>query len=134
MQMMIKEDPVHRASMDDLFNSEFIKRHENRALANQIISNSLSLDLRPNMYKFYIAYMLNEIVSRTKKNVLKKAIIGETWDAFAAEKKKEREERRRKKKKEVAPGEPLNLQSDEETNNMLIDGRLKLADFYQHIH
>lgn len=80
MQMMIKEDPVHRASMDELFNCEFIKKHENRALPNQIISNSLSLDLRPNMYKFYIGYMLNEIVSRTKKNILKKAIIGENWE------------------------------------------------------
>jgi len=120
MQMMIKEDPNQRASMDDLFNCEFIKKHENRALANQIISNKLTLELKPNMYKFYIAYLLNEIVSRTKKSILKQAIIDENWDAFAAGKKKEREERRRKRKKEVPPGEDLGLQSDEETTAMLL--------------
>lgn len=62
-------------------------------LPNNIISLDLDVDLKPNMYKFYVAYFMNELVCRNKKNIIKRYTIGETWDHFAALKRKEREER-----------------------------------------
>ena len=38
IKSMLQCDPVDRASVDELFESEFIRRHENRMLDNWIIS------------------------------------------------------------------------------------------------
>ena len=97
IELTMVENPDHRASIDQLFKSDFIKRHERRMLPNNIISLDLDVDLKPNMYKFYVAYFMNELVCRNKKNIIKRYTIGETWDHFAALKRKEREERIRQR-------------------------------------
>ncbi len=80
IELIMVENPEHRASIDQLFKSDFIKRHERRMLPNKIISLELDVVLRPNMYKFYVAYFINELICRNKKNIIKRYTIGETWD------------------------------------------------------
>ena len=43
MQMMIQKNPDDRANINEIFQSDFIRRHENRINENWIISNSLTI-------------------------------------------------------------------------------------------
>mmetsp|Transcript_34 Transcript_34/g.72 ORF Transcript_34/g.72 Transcript_34/m.72 type:complete len:136 (+) Transcript_34:649-1056(+) len=52
IQMMCVENPEDRASIDDLFQSEFIRRHENRMLENWIIDRTLQIEPEHRLYKF----------------------------------------------------------------------------------
>ena len=47
------------------------------------------------MYKFYIAYLVSEIVSRFRKNIEKKQLIADTFDAFNYKKRNRRAECRK---------------------------------------
>jgi hypothetical protein len=47
------------------------------------------------MYKFYVAYLIDELMNRHKKSLEKKKIIGETWHDFSEAKRKIRDEERR---------------------------------------
>ena len=71
MEMMIKKNPDERATMDELFQSDFIRRHENRMYENWIISNKLTVEPEPRLYRFYSAYLINEIILRRKRNLQK---------------------------------------------------------------
>ena len=84
-------------------------------LPNKIISLDLEVDLRPNMYKFYVAYYINELICRNKKNIMKRYTIGETWEHYAAIKRKEREDRNRlMKKKQTNDVSMVDKNSDDE--------------------
>ncbi len=64
------------------------------------------------MYKFYVAYLINELICRNKKNIIKRITIGDTWDQFAAIKRKEQDNRIILRKNNGI----LDKNSDDETN------------------
>ena len=50
------------------------------------------------MYKFYIAYLVGEIISRFRKNIEKKQLIVDTYDDFNRKKRNRRAECRKEDK------------------------------------
>lgn len=136
IQMMIQKDPEDRASIDELFESEFIRRLENRMLDNWIISRSLSVDPEPRLLKFYAAYLVNDILLRQVKSMLKRQIVAMEWPGFIEKRKKERAERQRSFLKDRRDGKllPENAKererrnaSDEETEVIERENNIKVS-------
>ena len=76
------------------------------------------------MYKFYIAYLVSEIVSRFRKNIEKKQLIADTFDAFNYKKRNRRAECRKDDK--MLPQDD----SDEQPGKK---DKVKMIVFHEHM-
>ena len=76
------------------------------------------------MLKFYVAYLSCEIIARFRRNIEKKQLIAETFDAFNQKKKNRRAECRKEDK---------NLSQDDSDEQPGRKGKVKMNWFHEHI-
>ena len=115
VQMMVKENPEDRASIDELFQCEFIRRHENQMLDHWIVGRTLTVDPTHRCRRFFVAFLMQQIVCRHMKGVFKKQLLASTWPAFHEKRKKEREDRMREHAKLRREDKEVPETSDKET-------------------
>ena len=141
IKMMVVTDPDYRADIDTLFKSEFIRRHENRMLENNIISKTLTVDPEPMLLKFYTAYLINEIMLRHRKNIHKKTTLFFEWAFYIEKIKKAREEymreaskAKREKTKDWKVKYTIEQVADyDECNSKEKEGELKVDIYLEHV-
>ena len=129
LKSMMQRYPDERASVDDLLNSKFILKNNNRLLKNVILEETTYGVLNAKMYKFYIAYLMDELMNRHKKSLEKKRVIGETWRDFSEIKRKIRDEERAAKAKK-AKKKDFGENSDEDTKTRHL---IRKPDFLEHV-
>ena len=76
------------------------------------------------MYKFYIAYLVSDIVCRFRRNIEKKQLIAETYETFNKKKRNKRAESRKENK---------NLPQDDSDEQPGKKGKVKMTVFHEHI-
>ena len=72
IMMTVCVDPSQRASIDELLETDFIKMSTRDDLDKTPLDETNLTELGGNMYKFYMAHCLNEIVSRFRLNADKR--------------------------------------------------------------
>lgn len=72
MLMAVNVDPQKRASVSDLLSSDFLKHAKSQALTTTPFDETHLTEQGGNLYKFYMAHCLNEIVYRFRLNLEKR--------------------------------------------------------------
>lgn len=72
MLMTVNVDPLRRASVSELLNSDFIKHAQSESLTTTPFDETNLTEQGGNLYKFYMAHCINEIVYRFRLNLEKR--------------------------------------------------------------
>ena len=89
VEEMVQERPENRLKIEDLLEHEFIQNFRKGQTTKYILMESNQGPMDSIMYKFYVAYIVNELVCNQIRIVEKKNEIRDTWESFWNKEKKE---------------------------------------------
>ena len=75
VKQMVQERPDNRASIDTLLKHDFIEKYRGGQLWNKLLAETYMGPLDAIMYKFYVAYLINELMSNQMRFFVKKEEI-----------------------------------------------------------
>lgn len=101
---------------------KFMSKYKNNMLKHIILEDTTFGNNKAKLYKFYVAYLMDDIMNHYKRNHQKKRTLGDTWEAFAIAKKKKAEEEQAGKKKRRGND------SDDKDKDLI-----KKGDFLEHV-